>query len=406
MTRTRRSTPLLRPALVLATATLTALLSACSSTDTVGVRAPTAISGAATAAELTTLTISAPLGAAAVAGSIQPQGIVFNDDGTAAVTVRVRVYIGERLIRFDNNNNAVTDGNRDFITLTQGQSSATVRLPPGVYSFVAAGVGADATGTLLAYGLSTAVRVDDTSPKSVTLPLHTLIGGEVGVSLTSDLPTTYLVIGQNLDLVLKVMSPIASAKAYTVPLDDFEVSYSDDPSGSITASSKLGARLNIKRVQTGTTSYTARAAVTGFGADSPGTASRKTFTATFTRPLYAQAALGADLKRPDLVACRLVLKGENSPTSLVGSLGDNVGVRSLELYEGPVLAASTFRGAGVQKITIEDKAFNSQGCLGQYSNFSVDVPPATDTARVLTLIAHDTSGNETRLVFNLPARAY
>lgn len=332
--------------------------------------------------------------------AIQTQGIPFRGDGSPAVqSVRVRVFDDKaRLIRFDNRNMADPAGDREFVELTPGAATADVRLRPGTYSFQASGLTRSRGGTLLAFGRIENRAVNSAEAETLYLPLRTLVGN---VTLESALPVTSLVYGQQLDLLLTVETPEADGQRYTVPLSDFNASYGIDPRmGTILKKSDLGTRVIADTAQANQAqNFVVRAGLDGLVEAEEDVASSQTFRAVFSRPFYSALTLGADLERPGLTAGGFAQ--DQGRALISGRVSDNVGVAKVQVYEGPVLIGSSdedeYGRAGVEQVRFRNRPDDN----GTAPNWLFDWTTPREGDFTLTVLARDTSGNETRVVRNV-----
>ncbi|PYE52720.1 hypothetical protein [Deinococcus yavapaiensis] len=336
---------------------------------------------------LVTLTLRAPF-AARDASGVRPQGLPTDAGGASAVRdVRVRVFTSDgSLVKFDAQRHADPNGTVDHLDLTPSAASANVGLAPGSYTFQAAGASDSANGVLLAFGRLE--RQSVTANGAVTLKLQTLIG-DGAVALTSALPMNAVVPGQTFDVLLSVKTPDANGARYTVPLDDFQVEYALDANlGHVKASGKLGARVTAAATPSGAT-FTLGATVTGLGAADAETAASKTFGATFALPFLSGTGVKVDFDAPDLGVDTPQVAGGSVLVS--GSSFDDVGLSRLEVFDGPVLVASTDDAAGAAKVTfdVDDAGHLTNRWSAAWTN-------PESGAHALTVIATDTSGSETR----------
>ncbi|AWN21932.1 hypothetical protein DKM44_00675 [Deinococcus irradiatisoli] len=336
---------------------------------------------------LVTLTLKAPLPTTVKAAGLRPQAVPTDSGGTTPVgAVHVRVFAEDgATVRFNAHNQADPQGSFDHLDLTPGAPSTSVSLLPGTYAFQSSGLSASGGGTLLAFGRLEHQNV--TSGATVNLKLQTLTGA---VTLTSALPMNAAVPGQTFDVLLSVRTPDASGQRYAVPLSDFKATYTlGSAAGSLQAASNLGARLKAAEAPTAQ-DFTLDASVDGLGAADAETAQSQLFAAHFTLPFLAGTGVGVDLQAPDLaVDTPQVAAGQ--PVVLTGTAGDNVGLRRLEVFDGPVLIGSTEESAGTAPITFE---LDGDGQVTRHWRFSWASPAAGIHA--LTVIATDTGGNETR----------
>lgn len=375
-----------RPARPFVLAALTALLAAC------GAQTPSATSGSG---DRVALTLRTDLASALSGSALAPQGIPFRDDGKPAVqSVRVQVFVGfpeaGEALRFDAQGNEDPNGTRDFIELRPDASSVTVRLRPGTYFFRGIGLSSNKNGVALAVGDVPDREVGGSAPTVVNLPLKTLIGR---FALVPALPLKYVLPGQVFDVNFVVQTPEVNGKRYTVPLNDFDLASAARPDSSgltVLNSSKLGVRLQAD----GTGSDVRLVTEINGTVGGPNEFAYTRLFAELTLPMYAKAVLGADLARPSLSVDTLFQNGRQT-LSINGRADDNVGLARLQVYEGPVLIGSTdpdeYGQAGVSKIDFLDNE-------APYPNWVLyQSAPLRSGKLNITVVAQDTSGNETRV---------
>ncbi|WP_020700647.1 hypothetical protein [Deinococcus apachensis] len=336
---------------------------------------------------LVTLTLKAPLPAPVQAAGLRSQAVPMGSDGNTPVGgVRVRVFTGDGTpVKFNAQHQADPQGGVDHLDLTPSASSTSVSLTPGTYTFQSSGLSEAENGTLLAFGRLE--HQDVAAGTTVNLKVQTLTDD---VTLTSALPMNAAVPGQTFDVLLTVRTPGVNGTRFAVPLSDFKATYTlDAAAGSVQASSNLGARVGVA-ASPSAANFTLKAALDGLTARDAETAQPKTFGPTFTLPFLSGTGIGVDLRAPDLaVDTPQVTAGQ--PILLTGTGGDNVGLKKLEVFDGPVLIGSTEDSAGVPKVT-----FDLDGDGKVTNRWRLSWANAAVGPHAVTVIATDTSGNETR----------
>ena len=209
--------------LAFAALTLPLLLAACGTATSTTLVTPDPVAMTTTTdTALVPISLGAGLDASVSSASLKSQGIPFADDGTPAVqTVRVRVFDAQHQpVLFDDHNAQLATGAHSFIELHPGGGRVTVQLTQGIYFFQAAGLASTAGTPLLAFGALDNQTVGGSATRNLNLLMTTLSGGTEALSLTSLLPVNSVVLGQNLDLMLNVQSPLSGGVRYQVPLTD------------------------------------------------------------------------------------------------------------------------------------------------------------------------------------------
>ena len=276
----------------------------------------------------------------------------------------------------------------EFVTLTPEVSSVTVRLPAGgnPYRFEALG---EADGAVVAYDVETATLGNGTE---VSLALDSVLGGAV---LVPRLPTAAAVPGQVLDLMLVVM-----ANGHTdfpgdylqVPIGDFTATYDVVGNATVLASSPRGVRLQVDAYCFD--AVTVEGGVAGLVADGdgyvPGSVGFNGGAGFQVPCLSSSGALGVDVVPPTVT-----ITGFDPVTGTVtGEAGDDVGVARLELYDGPVLLATTELSDATGEV-----AYIEFAPLGGEFSTTLSVLPLGR----ITAVAVDSSGNEAQSEAFLPA---
>ncbi|WP_027483647.1 hypothetical protein [Deinococcus pimensis] len=328
--------------------------------------------------DLVTLTLRAPLRDVTGAG-VTPQAVPTAPEGSSAVQlVRVRVFTSDGTpVKFDARHQADPSGTLDTIDLTPSASSVSVSLVPGEYVFQSAGRGGTPDSALLAFGRQEHQNV--VANGVVTLKLTTLLD-PAALTLTTALPMNAARPGQTFDTRLTVRTLRSGDARYDVPLSDFSAAY--QPTGGVIAgSSNLGARVHVDDAPTAT-AFKLDADVNGLVAGGSDVAQPGAGAAHLTLPFVAAGSMNVDLTAPALTAAA-------SSDGVTGTAGDDVGLARLDVYDGPVIVASTAEGAPA-KVTFDVDASG-------HVTPTWRAPLTLDAgAHALTVVATDSSGNETR----------
>ncbi len=313
---------------------------------------------------------------ASQSGELAPQGIPFDDNGDPVVTY-LRVEI------FDENGNPVTptEAPQGFVELFDTAPSATLTLPAGGYTFVSYGYDTNDLVIWVAYGEDSVTLSGNT--QVVQLFPKTLLES---ATLTPSAPVNAVVPGQQLDLMLTVTSPFSP---YTVPLADFEVAYNLPAAmGSEVASSKRGIRLDVTTTPT-TSTFEMSGDASGWRNLSGTAVANQSVTAPFSRPFAGDGSttIVSDFEAPSLTFNVPATAASGAPLTLTGTADDNYGVDRVQLYDGPVLIASSHSG-DLSDPSVSQIVFNG-------TSWSVDWTPPNDGNFDLVAVAIDSSGNQT-----------
>lgn len=328
----------------------------------------------------------------AEAGGLSPQGFPY-DPASGAIASTVRVYVfdeeGEQVsFQVSGTTYTAAPSGEEFITLTPEASSVTVRLPASgnPYRFEALG---ETDGSVVAYDSETVALGADTE---VSLALRSVLGGAV---LVPRLPTTAAVPGQVLDLMLVVM---ANGHAdfpgdyLQVSIGDFAATYDPVGNATVLASSPRGVRLQVDAYCFD--AVTVEGGVAGLvaagDAYAPGQVGFNGGAGYQLPCLSSSAALGVDMVPPSVT-----ITGYDPVTGVVtGEASDDVGVGRIELYDGPVLLATTELADATGEVArIEFEP------LSTAFSATLQVLPLGR----ITAVAVDTSGNEAQSEPFLPA---
>lgn len=320
---------------------------------------------------------------------IGAQGVPTDPGGVSAVVelhVRVLDSNGD-VVTFDATNAYDPAGSFDSLT-TPADEPLIVLLPAGKYRFQTFGL--DAGGELLAYGETTA-QVSHAAT-SVPLSVHTLLGS---AELVEEGLRQYVVAGEVIDLYLRVRTTHGS---FDVPLADFDVEYKLDEELGDAEGTKLGARVWVTPTPQANV-FKLRAIVKGWWLDEGTPKSGGKLIAIYERPFAHSVGISLDVVPPELAFDPPTPLAVGVPNPLGGTVADDVGVALIQVYEGPVLLASTDADEiadGAAQITVVDPATGA---------WSFAWTPDDTGAYQLTAIAIDTSGNETRVTRDVTVEA-
>lgn len=296
-------------------------------------------------------------------------------------------------------------GSRTLALNTGNGFASSVLLPAGTYSFENATTDAGGADVLLAYGPgSENTQVVDATHPSVMLKFHAVLdAAQSKLDFATDTTTVYANDTFNLRLYAK--SSVVDGIAYDIPTSDLKLS-----APAYTLGSGLEGRLNGAGSLLGVN-------VTATGSASTDDTILKvtphvqawlrnsgTDTASFLDvPLLAfqhqiqVASLHADVTPPSrvtLVAPEFAQT--NSALSLSGTAFDDVAVKALRLYADQNLIASTDPAdVGVTALTTD--------ALGTWS---ASWTPMSLGRHELTMVATDSSGNESRATQTVTAATY
>lgn len=296
-----------------------------------------------------------------------------------SVSITVRDDTGA-VVRFDDENRADPDGAYDRLPLPTEPPVLHVALPTDAeYHFDAGAV--DTAGNLLAYG-DAGRYIEPQGSAAIALDLDSLLGT---ARLTSRTPIHSLLPGQELDLLLAVTP--RTRPDLVVPPSDYAASY-EVVNGEALEISDWGARVRAGDPADGdlVVNVTATGRVLNAGSVEPGSVK-----ATLTIPF--STFLTVDLDPPTLSG----LEFDGTEKVLRGVANDTVGVAMLEVYDGPVLLATTDLDAAAHK-GVPEVVFPGGG-----TRFQAPVHLSSGDYS-LTIIATDFSDNETQqeLVIAVP----
>ncbi len=340
--------------------------------------------------------------------SLRTQGLPSDGHGgLPAMQMNVTVRDSQNtVVAFNEGTYDPTGQGSRTLTLNAGNGFATsVLLPAGTYSFENATTDAGGADVLLAYGPGTenTQTMDDAHP-SVMLKFHAVLNAaQSKLDFATDTTTVYTNDTFNLRLYAK--SSAVDGVTYTIPTSDLKLG-----APAYTLGSELEGRLNgagsllgVNVTATGSADETVLSVTPNVQAwlRTPGTdtASFRDVTLPTFKHQIQVSGLRADVKPPNgvtLVALDAVQT--NSAVNLSGTAFDDVAVQSLRLYADQNLIASTDPAdvdAGVPSlITDED------------GNWSASWTPMSAGRHELTVVATDSSGNESQATQALTAASY
>lgn len=270
--------------------------------------------------------------------SIDPAGAPFAPGGGIAVD-EVLVSVEDRLgshVSFELIGGVYTaspTGTHDAIPLTPGDPSADLALPAAgnPYTFVSQGLD-DADVVIAVDELVKSVGQSDT----VLVTLESVLGGAV---LTPRLPTAKVTPGTTIDLLLVVMANGNTdfpADYLQVPHSDFEVAYGAVEGGTVVASSKRGLRIQVAE---DCTELSVGGTVTGLletaGEFATGDMPIQALELECAEPLTG--GIRVDVTAPELA--NVVF--DSAANTVTGEASDDTGIAKIEIWDGPVLVATT-----------------------------------------------------------------
>ncbi|WP_309571485.1 Ig-like domain-containing protein [Deinococcus sp.] len=323
-----------------------------------------------------------------VSRAVAAQGLPGTAGHSPVDHLKVKVYDAQHhAVTFDGQNVYRQGGMQLSLTLDADHPSVDVLLPQGTYSFENIGT-ASADGAFMAYGWNEDQNLGALG-SSVNLELHSLLDPET-LSLNTYLPTSYAFTQDVLDLRLKVLTPTSGGVGLPVPLGDYSVAYAA-PLGEVLGSSQLGARVKVIG-QTDAPGIDTTATVTGWVADGPDTASRRSVPVT-RRIALGLSSIGADVGRPNATLSPLDSATVGQSVVLTGDASDvESGVGAVRVFDGSTLIGSTDEADGVPLVT-----FALTATLDTGTDWSLVWTPTTAGERDLTLVVDDIHGNETWL---------
>ncbi len=284
------------------------------------------------------------------------------------VDVRVRDESG-RTVRFDADGVARSSGEYEMISITPAQARTTITLPPErTYEFTADVF--DEDGNRVAHATSTN-RVALRQELDVVLQLETILGA---AHLAPRLPTRQLLPGQEIDVMLHAFPP--GRPDLTVPTVDFQASYYI-ANGIATASSNRGLRVRAGQRSGGDLVIRGNLKGTVLAGDNVAAG-----TITADLHLRFSSSLSIDLEPPSITQ----LSFDPVTRTLTGAVDDDFGVARVDVYDGPLLLAST----GVTAADLPGVVFSGGGVT-----FTTLLTLSSGIHSV-TLLALDRSGNEAR----------
>lgn len=280
--------------------------------------------------------------------AMRPQGIpndpVTGDLALDSVRVTVRDKNGDTVLFTEDAGTFVAaEAGADHLTL-DANGSAEVSLPSHLepYTFESF---AEANGAPVAYH---SVEQRITVSSSVTIRLKSLLGDAI---VAPRYPTNYAVPGEIIDLMLVVMAngnDDYPADYLQVPFGDFTVDYDTIMGGTIVSSSNRGIRVLADAF---CTSVEVDGTVTGLRLVGD-TVSERAAPFALHQPLACTPAVDGSLAA-DVEAPTVTLDYNVATRRASGTADDNTAIAKLEIYDGPVLVATTDEtavGASVSQI--------------------------------------------------------
>lgn len=276
------------------------------------------------------------------------------------------------LVRFGSDNVIHEDGEHEHLIVPAGDASVALFLNEGV-TWTFTGHAFDAADNLLAFAEAQRTTAAGSS-NATALRFTSLLGM---ARLETRLPTRQLLPGQEIDLLLRVTP--RERPDLSVPTLDYHASY-ETVNGANLHFSERGVRVRVGDQAGGDLVVTGRAAglLWADGLAVPGDVS-----ATLRLPFGT--SLGVDLEAP--VLSNLAFDAEQQ--IFTGVADDNYGVVQLELYDGPVLLASTDPEVMSAK-HVPEVVFPGGGTA---FHSRITLPAGEYT---LTVVATDFSGHEAR----------
>ncbi len=324
-----------------------------------------------------TIAISIGTNFGASGAELSAQGVPYDPEtGESGVeNAELRVFKGtvddvdgEELF-FDADGNLVAEEDAVTQTLTKSDPSATLFIPPGDYTFVAAAFP-------LAYGLLNATVADGSE---ITVPLTGIVG-DVKLSAPEE-----VVPNEIFDVFLEVSPrgrPDLRLPASDYSINNWEV-FSGDGEGTILSESNLGVRLVAECDEV--------TVAVGVFDESGDVSSEGETTASITIPLSTTCAgtsVGVDLVPPFI---SITSPEAGAPFSgaftLAGEVNDlQTGVDRVEIYDGPVLLGEAELDTGVTPNT-----------------WSYEINPDRLRDYRLIVLAYDNAANENRAELQVSA---
>lgn len=322
--------------------------------------------------------------AKASAGELSPQGFPYDPaDGSIAGTVEVYVYDkNDAPVLFEVAGSTYTAAptGAAFIELTAADNTATVNLPSAgsPYRFESLG---KSGGAVVAYDDQTQ---NVTVVPSVFVTLRSVLEDAV---LVPRYPTSVATPGQVLDLMLIVMANDNAdfPNAYLqVPIGDFTATYGTVTNADLGATSNRGVRLTVSPLCS--SDVTVAGHVTGIVEsagqyESGDVAFNGGAGFSLACPPSAEGGMAVDLTPPTVT-----LDGFDPVSGVVtGTANDDYGIAKVEIYDGPVLLAST-----------DPTDENANVALIAFTPLSDSFTTTLKVAPIggITVVARDPSGNE------------
>lgn len=318
----------------------------------------------------------------AATGEIVPLGVPFAPtDGRGAVArVDITVTKDGSTAKFDYDLGTDTwtysaTGDYSVITLWKDNASTTVELPAGVTGFTYSALGISDT-VLVPIAYDAGGALPSTQGGVVMLDLTSILGA---ATLVPRLPTNVVLPGTELDLML-VVSP-SGRPPLRVPYEDYTVTYDNLTNASIVGESNRGVRLDVDAMCA--TGAGVRAVVVGL-VMSPSTPAPGTLFVPYAIDCASRGTIAADLEPP-------AVSFEVTGNVVSGSMGDNYAVAKLQVFDGPILLASTDAGEATGNVKQID-TFPPDPAANKY-DYTFSVMLDNPAPGGLSVVAYDTSGN-------------
>lgn len=270
-------------------------------------------------------------------GALQPLGIPNDPENGDNALDSVRVTVrdaNDDPVYFSNEAGTYVakESGQDHLML-DANGSAEVSLPSHLEPYTFEARGSDSSGNVIAYHSTTPQEISDTP--TVQIALESVLGDAV---MVPRLPTNIIAPGAILDLMLVVMAngnDEYPADYLQAPLGDYTVTYDLDHATDVTllSESNRGIRLSIG-------DYCPDILVSGTveGYRESGGAIQEA-SAPFTL-LNAPECLAGTLEA-DTVNPEVTLSYDMDTRVATGTANDNYQVERVEIYDGPVLVATT-----------------------------------------------------------------
>lgn len=268
--------------------------------------------------------------------ALQPQGIPTDPKTGDIVLDAVQVTVRDKnndVVQFqeDAGTYVAAETGAGYIELGAG-GEAKVSLPSHLEPFTFESIGM-VNKEWVGYH---SVKQEVTQNANVTITLESILGGAV---LTPRYPTNFVVPGEIIDLMLVVMANGNDSfpdDYLQVPTGDFTVRYDSITGGIIENESNRGIRVTADAF---CTEIEVNGWVTGLRLDSD-EVSTGSDPLSLAKQLECVPAAKGSL-RADLVAPIVTLDYNMATGQVTGAAEDNLAIAKLEIFDGPVLVATT-----------------------------------------------------------------